>query len=230
VHRNAPISPFRYPGGKGALAPTLAAAIGTTSARIYVEPYAGGAAAAWKLLRWGCVDRIVLNDFDRRIYAAWKAMLDETDRFIDRILSVETSVETWRAFAETVKAPATADLFELGFATFFLNRTNRSGIVIGAAPIGGYDQSGTWKIDARFTRDTLVQRVRWIGSQRERVKLLQVDGRDAIKATVAQHGADKTFFFIDPPYVGAGSRLYLNTMKKREHAALARAIKDAKLK
>ena len=39
----------------------------------------------------------------------------------------------------------------LGFSTFFLNRTNHSGILNGGM-IGGKAQTGDWKLDARFNR------------------------------------------------------------------------------
>ena len=48
--------------------------------------------------------------------------------------------------------------FLLGFATFFLNRTNYSGVITGG-PIGGFEQKGQWKIDARFNKKSLIDRI-----------------------------------------------------------------------
>ena len=66
-------SPLRYPGGKAKLyhlvRPILHENVGANS--IYVEPFAGGAGLALKLLFRGDVDSLVLNDIDRNIYAFW---------------------------------------------------------------------------------------------------------------------------------------------------------------
>ena len=65
----------------------------------------------------------------------------------------------WRQQREVYGRRETADLDELGFATLFLNRTNRSGI-IGGGVIGGKQQHGAWGLDARFTKSDLVQRIK----------------------------------------------------------------------
>lgn len=230
MHHNAHISPFRYPGGKGSLAPQLATAIRAVNVHAYVEPFAGGAAAAWKLLHWGVVDRVVLNDLDPRIYAAWRSILFDTERFLERLESVKATIEEWRRCEAIVRDAKSDDLFELGFATFFLNRTNRSGIILGAAPIGGYQQLGHWKLDARLPRDTLAERIKWIGTQRDRVDLTNVDAGAAIERATKLHGPSGAFYLIDPPYVGAGSRLYLNTMNDEDHARLERCISASKIR
>lgn len=221
-------TPFRYPGGKAFLFEDLQQrikALQPPSTRFYAEPYAGGAGAAIKLLASETVERVYLNDFDWRIYSAWSSIINDVDRFVDRIATTPLDIETWRQMKEIVSSAddETSDRFEVGFATFFLNRTNRSGIVVGAGPIGGYDQSGKWKIDARFPRDALTARVRWINEQKDRIVLSNEDGLSFLKRTAGAVG-NETFFFIDPPYVGAGSRLYLNTMTELLHLNLAKFL------
>lgn len=193
--------------------------------RSYAEPYAGGAGAAIRLLAEGAVEKLYLNDFDWRVYAAWSAMLDEPELFIERIKNVPLCVDEWRRQREIVENEKRdeANLFDVGFATFFLNRTNRSGIIVGAGPIGGYDQTGKWKIDARFSREALASRVQWLSSKRDQIILSNEDGLRFVKRQ-AELSGEETLFFIDPPYVGAGSRLYFNGMTELRHLDLAKFL------
>ena len=221
-------SPFRYPGGKAVMLPEIHAAICSSpnSISTYAEPFAGGAGAAIELLALGHVQKIVLNDADERIVAAWRAMLDESSRFIDRIRSIDLTIDTWRAMNQIVKYPKLANSnFDLGFATFFMNRTNRSGIVVGAGPIGGYEQSGEWKLGARFYRDTIAARIEWLAHHRTKIAITNLDGIEFLRSFRAER-ARSTFFFIDPPYVRAGSRLYLDAMNEKKHRKLAAAIRN----
>jgi DNA adenine methylase len=219
------VTPFRYPGGKGFLFPDIQKRIERCSPlrpSSYAEPYAGGAGAAIRLLAGGHVQDIYLNDFDWRIYSAWSAMLNHSARFIERIHSIKLNVETWKGQKAIVDSANqdTNSQFDVGFATFFLNRTNRSGIVSGAGPIGGYDQTGKWKIDARFPRDTLAERVAWLAERADQITLSNDDGLQFLRRMSSERGRE-TFFFIDPPYVSAGSRLYMNAMSEALHMNLA---------
>lgn len=216
-------SPFRYPGGKGFLSEYLEAQILKMNVDHpeYAEPYAGGAGAAIKLLSKNKVKRIRINDADLRIFSAWSAILDENERFIDSIEEANVNINSWRTYAEIVKNPQLAkDQFELGFATFFLNRTNRSGIIIGAGPIGGRQQDGAWKLDARFNRGNLIKRISWLGKRSDQIKLSNLDGLAYLKRAGKANYSKRTLFFVDPPYVGAGGRLYLNLMTERKHKEL----------
>ncbi|MBX7540489.1 DNA adenine methylase [Qipengyuania sphaerica] len=223
-------SPFRYPGGKAVLTPKIYDALSCSDCEIsgYAEPYAGGAGAAIELLAQNVVDRLYLNDADPRIFAAWNAILDHNSQFIDRIRDTEITIDNWRRMHQLVADPRTADSeFDLGFATFFMNRTNRSGIILGAGPVGGYEQSGKWKLDARFYRETMIKRVEFFADKREIIITSNMDGVKFLRSFKAPL-ARSTFFFIDPPYVTAGSRLYLNTMNEKKHRELSSALKRKK--
>jgi len=224
------VSPFRYPGGKAFLYKYLAQRLErlTPGERLYAEPFCGGAGAAVILLKTGAVSHLHLNDVDIRVYSAWKAILEETDRFVDAIHTTAVDLDSWYAARSVVQA-AGQYTFELGFATFFLNRTSRSGIVSGAGPIGGYDQRGNWKIDARFNREALSERVRWLGSVRESITLTSEDALTFLSRSCGRLPLDHTLFFVDPPYVKAGGRLYLNAMDKGKHIALSDMLQDGTL-
>ena len=161
-------SPFRYPGGKGFLTPYLEDQIrqrfGLQNVA-YAEPFCGGAGSALNLLVDASVAHLHLNDADYRIYSAWKAMLSETDRFLEKLNSVSPDLETWEdSLHKLHEKPEALYSFDVGFATFFINRTSRSGVVLGSGPIGGYNQDGKWKIDARFNKIGLSERINRIGN------------------------------------------------------------------
>jgi DNA adenine methylase len=216
------VSPLRYPGGKGGLAPFLGELLSAQWPRcdVYVEPFAGGAGAAVRLLTAEYVDEIVLNDIDRGVAAFWRAILQQTDAFVDRILTCKLDVKEWRRQHDVYRA-AHADDLELGFATFYLNRTNRSGI-LNARPIGGLGQAGKWKLDVRFTRDELAKRVHRLGQYRNRITVNEGDGLDQLREQM--RSKRRTFFYVDPPYMSKGFDLYLDTLNWRDHTRLAKLL------
>lgn len=221
-------SPLRYPGGKASLAGFLESTIESNNLRggKYYEPFAGGAGAGLRLLREEVVSGIVLNDFDPGIYAFWRAVLDDPDRFKERIRSVPLKVHEWKRQRDiTVDAYHQSKLsFELGFATFYLNRCSRSGIIVGSAPIGGYRQKGNWGIGARFNRDTLVRRVDWLVGQKQRIQLAD-SNKDAVQFLEEAFPGDiehpNVFVYLDPPYYLNGHRLYGSSYQERDHRRLA---------
>ncbi len=162
-------SPLRYPGGKASLSSFLSKAVEVSeiSDCTYVEPFAGGAGAALTLLFLEKVDRIVINDFDIAISSFWESVVYESDKFIERIQTISLTMKEWRKQKDIYMAKSSST-FDLGFATFFLNRTNRSGIIEGG-PIGGMEQKGKWLIDARFHRENLVSRVEKISAYKPRL-------------------------------------------------------------
>ena len=218
-------SPLRYPGGKSSLAGLLAQTIelnGLTGCS-YFEPFAGGAGAALRLLREDVVSELHLNDLDPRITYFWQAALDETERFTNTIMSIPLTVEEWEKQRQVCIHADVSKPFDLGFATFYLNRCNRSGVILGAAPIGGYAQSGEWKIDARFNRHTLAHRIHNLSDQRERIHITNMDATAfLIKHLPLGNKRKRVFAYLDPPYYSNGRRLYLNYYEDRDHRHLAR--------
>jgi DNA adenine methylase len=214
-------SPLRYPGGKTFLFPYFDQVIKDRGLRnvTYVEPFAGGAGAALALLFLEKVERIVINDLDRAIYAFWKSAILDSERFIDEIQKRPVTVREWKKQKE-VYANKRSKLFDLGFATFFLNRTNVSGILDGG-PIGGVNQRGRWKIDARFNKATLVERISQLSQYSSRIAIENKDGVDLI---VKYLNDDDAFIYLDPPYYDKGAALYLNHYKQADHERLARRL------
>ena len=223
-------SPLRYPGGKSGLASFLGQVIKDNKMRdpVYAEPYAGGAGAALSLLFSEKVSRIVLNDRDRCIFSVWRAILNQTAQFLDLLESTAVTVEEWRRQRDIYENPHRHGQLRLGFATFFLNRCNRSGIIVTGGPIGGHDQQGRWKIDARFNRTTLRDRIERIEMYRERIEVYNLDALDFLRRVVRPITVCKRnpcLVFLDPPYYAKGPELYLNAYNHADHALLARFLK-----
>ena len=208
-------SPLRYPGGKWRLFDFFQRLVdhNFTSAPSYIEPYAGGGSLALSLLFAGRVSNIWLNDLDPAIYACWSAMLNEPDRFCDGLATIPISLDEWQTQKEVYRNGLSSDLFQLGFATFYLNRTNHSGILNGGV-IGGKAQKGTWKLDARFNREELIRRVTRIKEHRKHIKLTNQDAQKLLK-TLRKN--ERSLVYLDPPYVGAGKALYMNAYRESDH-------------
>lgn len=217
-------SPLRYPGGKGGLAPYLAdlIEINDLTGCVYYEPYAGGAGAALNLLTRNIVSHVRINDADPRVAAMWRAVLEQTDRFAERIQEVPLTIDEWRRQHAVCTSVETRDGFALGFAAFYMNRCNRSGVLKGAGPIGGLAQSGKWRLDVRFNREELAARVCLLGSLRERIVVSDFDAIDfLVRSLPAGRGRARAFVYADPPYVIKGRSLYMNAYGPRDHAGLA---------
>lgn len=229
-------TPLRYPGGKSQLRPFVRSAINYTGKRIdsYCEPYCGGAGIAIDLLLKGDVSEIVINDADPAIYSFWRSVIHESSRLINDLQNVDVSIREWhrqRGIYRELSDALENDVrynYELGFAAFYLNRTNVSGIIKGGC-IGGQRQRGKIKIDARFNRTTLSEKISSIGARADSIHLFSDDGKtlltrlnDGLLPVDPSH----SFCLIDPPYVKQGRNLYLNSFSYEEHVALRDVVRD----
>lgn len=220
--RYGTLSPLRYPGGKASLAGLFADIINELKIErpVYVEPYAGGAGAGIALLRQGLINHLVINDIDPAVHAFWSSVTEHNSQFLELVEKTPITISEWKTQREIYRAGDQMDRLRLGFSFFYLNRTNRSGI-LNAGVIGGQNQDGDYKIDARFNRTTLIERLAAIGDLASSIDVLNLDGRTAIQNF--SHDTS-VFMYIDPPYVQAGSRLYLNAFDGRDHVALASVV------
>ena len=213
-------SPLRYPGGKGKLYPFVASVIKKAGKerRIYIEPFAGGAGIALSLLFNNDVDEIVINDYDKAIYSMWKAITTQTHRFLELLENTEVTVEEWRRQKEIYEKQNRRYSLELGFAAFFLNRVNRSGI-LSAGPIGGYEQDGNYKIDVRFNKADLAKRIKKIAKHKKKIHVYNHDVRIFLTSYLPKY-LDHAFVYFDPPYFNKGKQLYKNFFTEKDHKTI----------
>lgn len=222
----ATLSPLRYPGGKYKLREYTQNLITTNNLTgcTYIEPFAGGAGLALSLLDDQLVSRLVLNDIDRSIYAFWHSVLYFTDDLCQRITDTSINMDIWYEQKAVQENKEHADLLDLGFSTFFLNRVNRSGILTGGV-IGGYNQTGNYLMDCRFNKGDLINKIQKIAMYRENVNFYNLDAIDFIHNIVANI-TEQAFVFLDPPYYQKGPRLYYNHYSHEDHIQLSREIID----
>jgi len=217
-------SPLRYPGGKSNITPLIKLIIQSKNSNElnYIEPFAGGAGVAINLLLQGVVSQIIINDYDKAIYSFWRALKCETNALIEKIESVSVTVDEWHKQKEIYLSENRKYSLELGFAAFFLNRTNRSGI-LNAGPIGGYEQNGTYLIDARFNKETLIDRIKKIAAYKKNIYVYNKEIRSFIKQIIPRYNAN-AFVYFDPPYFQNGKRLYKNFFVEKDHVEIAKYI------
>lgn len=217
-------SPLRYPGGKGALANFVKHLIAENQLfdGHYVEVYAGGAGIAWKLLFEEYVQKIHINDLNKSVMAFWNSVLDETEELCRLIHDTKVTVEEWEKQRNIQNHPDEYSLLQLGYSTFFLNRANRSGILKGGI-IGGKDQTGEWKIDARFNKASLIERIKRIAKYKTRISTYNLDAELFIR-NILPGLPQKTLIYLDPPYYKKGQQLYENHYNPQDHQAIATLI------
>ena len=222
------VSPLRYPGGKLKVVDYIKRLfeLNDLCGGTYIEPYAGGASVALSLLFCKYASRIKINDIDRSIYAFWHSVLNDTDVFCRMITDTPVDMDTWNRQREVQMRKNDEDLLSLGFSTFFLNRTNRSGILNGGV-IGGKEQTGNYLIDARYNKKDLIERIEHIAGYADLIDLTSMDAVGLIKR-YKRTPAAKTLVYLDPPYYIKGRDLYLNYYNNDDHRAIAEAIKKYK--
>lgn len=219
-------SPLRYPGGKNKLSAFIAKiCVDNNVNGHYVEPYSGGASVALFLLLEGFVERITINDRDRAIYAFWHSVLNKTNQLCEMIENAELSIDEWKKQKEIQNRKKSVDLLTLGFSTFYMNRTNRSGI-INAGVIGGMDQTGNYLMDCRFNKTDLIERIKKIAKKKRFIRLYKKDAIKLIdKIQEESQNSNNVIFYFDPPYYLKGNSLYMNHYEDKNHKKVSEKIK-----
>lgn len=220
-------SPLRYPGGKTQLSRFVMQVleINKLDNIVYVEPFAGGFGAGLELLFKNKVKSVIINDYDIAIYSMWYAILNETERFINDIINVKINIQEWGIQKNIYNKSLEEKYYsyELAFATYFLNRTNRSGIITGG-PIGGKNQSGNYKLDCRFNKEDAIDKILKISDHKDRIQLYNLEANDLIEKIILNYKTNEIFVFFDPPYYEQGKNLYTNFFEHDNHVNLRKKI------
>jgi DNA adenine methylase len=213
-------TPLRYPGGKAKLSYYIKSVIEQNNLLDghYVEPFAGGAGVALELLFQEFVQQIHINDLDVAIYSFWDAVVNEPDCICKLIQDTPVTMDEWHKQKNILTTKSDVSSLELAFATFFLNRTNRSGI-LKAGVIGGKHQAGEWKLDVRFNKKDLINRIQKIASYQSRIKIYNLDTAKLLK-TLPKKLPEKSLIYLDPPYYIKGQGLYRNFYEHKDHVEI----------
>lgn len=219
-------SPLRYPGGKTQLANFVGNLINLNDVHncTYIEPFAGGSGVSLQLLFENRVNHVVINDYDKSIYSFWNSILKHTDEFIEKIDQTPVTIEEWHNQRKIYqKNRNRMNSVEGGFATFFLNRTNVSGIINGG-PIGGKAQKSKYTIDCRFNKQTAIRKILNIADRKDDITLYRKDANKLVEIIKNEYRVDNTFIFFDPPYFVQGKNLYLSFIDHKDHIRMRDSI------
>ncbi|MEG4582238.1 DNA adenine methylase [Microcoleus sp. MON1_C5] len=230
MYSNKLYTPLRYPGGKARFAPLIAEIIQRNGLQggHYLEPYAGGAGVALILLFDGVVESIHINDADPAVAVFWRVATSSTKELIDLVANEPVTMDAWHHWRAVMLGEKGASELERGFATLFMNRTNRSGI-LKAGVIGGKFQVGEYKVDERFMRDELCLRLERIGQHSEFIKVYE---EDAYELLLRSHKflPQRSLVYLDPPYYVKGEGLYRNFYQHQDHVRIARLLDSARFR
>ncbi|WP_429951089.1 DNA adenine methylase [Enterococcus sp. AZ101] len=215
-------SPLRYPGGKHKMYKYIKELVSVNNVDTYIEPFCGGSGLALELLLSKDVKKIIINDYDYSIYCFWKSVLDHTEDLIEKINSTDITIDEWYRQKDIRKDIYDHSIIEVGFSTLFLNRTNRSGIIDKAGPIGGYQQTGNYLIDCRFNKIKLNEKIRKIAKMKDKIEIYNLEALDFIDDVIKNE--KKGFTFFDPPYYQKGQGLYTNFYSTGDHQTLSQKI------
>ncbi|WP_425327880.1 DNA adenine methylase [Pseudomonas nitroreducens] len=221
-------TPLRYPGGKGRFAPFVAELMDINGLHggHYLEPYAGGAGVALKLLFHGYASHIHINDLDPAVHAFWTAVTKHSDDILRLLRDTPITIEQWHYWRSVMLGERAVSPAELGFATLFVNRTNRSGILKGGV-IGGKGQTGNYKLDARFNKEALSTRISRIAEHSSSISVYCEDARELL-LRCKELLPKKSLIYLDPPYYVKGRGLYRNYYDHFDHLEIAKILKPKK--
>lgn len=230
MYSNKLYTPLRYPGGKARFAPFIAELMrrnGLTDGH-YLEPFAGGAGVALELLFHGFAEHIHINDADPAVAAFWRAATAQSHALIERVISEPVTIEAWHHWRSVMLGQTAGTALERGFATLFMNRTNRSGILKGGV-IGGLAQSGSYKIDARFKRDVLAKRLERIAAHTSNIHVYEEDAH-VLLTRCHEFLPARSLVYLDPPYYVKGAGLYRNFYEHADHERIAKLLKSRRFR
>ena len=210
-------SPLRYPGGKSSLLKAVSSILRSNQLDRghYVEPFAGGAGLALSLLFKGNVGELHLNDVDPAIAAFWRTVLEDADVLIEMMHATPVTIEQRQVQREKYLTHECSQT-ELAFATLFLNRVNRSGIIRTGGVIGGLAQTGNYLIDCRFNKADLESRIRRIARYKSRIHFSSLDA-NAFLIDIEGTLPKRSLIYADPPYFQKGAELYTSSFRPADH-------------
>lgn len=219
----ATYTPLRYPGGKNGTYQYVKYLVQENNITTYIEPFAGGAAVALRLLLNGDVKKIIINDYDKSIFALWNIIVNNPNSLVELINSTDITIDEWFKQKSIQNRKDTVSELSLAFSTLFLNRTNSFGI-IKAGVIGGKNQDGNNKLDCRFNKEKIIQRINNIADRADCIEVYNMDAKDFINNVIKKTRKSLTFF--DPPYYYKGPDLYTNFYTHEDHVELAKTIQQ----
>lgn len=226
MYTNKLYTPLRYPGGKAKFAPFIGSVMRMNGLEggHYLEPYAGGAGVALELLFHGDASHVHINDYDTAVYDFWVAVTQQPEEVLRLLATTPVTMEQWLHWRAVLRGDVKVGQAERGFATLFMNRTNRSGVLKGGV-IGGLGQTGPYKLDARLRKDVLAKRIEMIALHASCVSVYNEDALSLLKRCTT-FLPENSMIYLDPPYYVKGQGLYRNFYEHDDHVQIAALLQS----
>lgn len=224
--RLASLSPLRYPGSKRKMIPAIRQLIEANEPppKLFVEPFCGGGSVSLGLLELDAVETVLLADLDPLVSAFWSEATKNGEALVKDMRKLDVTVDQWDYWR---KVQPRSDRCR-ALKCLFLNRTTFSGIVgSNAGPIGGRAQKSEYKIDCRFNKDALADRilnVKRLADEGRIIGVLSSRWQSTIEGArwrAAEYEPKATVFYLDPPYIQKAEKLYELAFAEHDHESLA---------
>lgn len=196
-------SPFRYPGGKTWLIPTVRQWLKqeNKTAKELIEPFAGGGIVSLTTAFEKLAVHITMVELDEEIAAVWEAILNGKNKWLaDKIYSYDLTHVNVKSELENPNKK----LQDIAFCTILKNRVFHGGIIAKGSGMIKNGENGKG-INSRWYPKTLRDRILAIGHVKDKIDFIRGDAFKVIEQNLNNQNA---YFFIDPPYTIAGKRLY----------------------
>lgn len=214
-------SPFRYPGGKTWLIPTVRKWLKQDKKGIplMIEPFAGGGIVSLTAAFENLADRVIMTELDPEISAVWETIFSDDNQWLaDKILHFELNIETAKSSLQN----GNNQVRDIGFNTILKNRICHGGIITKGSGFIKNGENGKG-ITSRWYPKTLYDRITAI---QQIIKKVEYKSYDAFQILEDYRDCTDCYFFIDPPYTKAGKRLY--TFYELDHAKLFEYVSKLK--
>jgi len=196
-------SPFRYPGGKTWLIPTVRQWLKQENKIVkeLIEPFAGGGIVSLTAVFEKMAEQITMVEMDEEIAAVWEVILNEKNNWLaEKIYSYDLTHANVKAELENPNK----ELQDIAFCTILKNRVFHGGILAKGSGMIKNGENGKG-IASRWYPKTLRNRILAINYVKDKIKFISGDAFKILEQSLNNSDA---YFFIDPPYTIAGKRLY----------------------
>lgn len=172
---------------------------------VYVEPFAGGAKVLFKKKR---VPVEVINDLDGDLVNLFMVFKDKTQEFLERAQWLLVARDWFEHYKDT--DPKNLDDVERAIRFWYLLKYS---VNMNCSNYSMHRQKGRSINHALNTIRILHSRLNGVS----------VENRD-FGEIIEYHDSAETFFFVDPPYLGYGKRLYKHSFGKKDFERLYTAL------
>ena len=224
------LSPLRYPGSKIKLVKYLSKVLEFNhfEPKILVEPFVGGGSVFLNFIENGWVERVIIGDKDKLVFSFWKVLFENPQHLIKFVKKIKVNTKNFAFYKNVALNESRYSENKLAEACLFLNRTSFSGILANSAgPIGGKKQESEYKINCRFNKKIIIQKIEKISSFAPMVTVLPFDWNRTINYALRNNSKAKLFFYLDPPFFQKADKLYRHYFEKKDlHQSLNRKLKS----